>query len=248
MKVIIVNKVALVTGGSGGIGSEICRELAAEGWLVAVGYKSSKPTAERIVWEITQSGYNAEIFQCDISSYESVRNCVAQVNDRFGEINLLVNNAGIADIRLFTDVSEKEMCDLMDVDLLGAMRMTKEVLPPMIKKHYGKIINISSVWGEQGASCEVTYSAAKAGIIGFTKALAKELAPSNINVNCISCGLIDTKMNSELSKEDLNAVIDEIPSGRIGKPSDIANAVVFLADDKADYINGQTLRVDGCWI
>ena len=243
-----MNKVALVTGGSGGIGSEICRELASKGWLVAVGYKSSKPTAERIVWEITQSGYSAEIFECDISSYESVRSCVQQVNDRFGEINLLVNNAGQADIRLFTDVSENEMCDFMDVNLLGAMRMTKAVLPPMIKNHYGKVINISSVWGEQGASCEVVYSAAKAGMIGFTKALARELAPSGINVNCISCGLIDTKMNSELSKEDLDAVIDEIPSGRIGKPSDIANAVVFLADDKSSYINGQTLRVDGCWI
>ena len=108
----------------------------------------------------------------------------------------------------------------------------------MVRNHHGKIINISSVWGEQGASCEVVYSAAKAGIIGFTKALARELAPSGINVNCISCGLIDTKMNGELSKEDLQAVIDEIPSGRIGTPADVANAVVFLADDKSDYIQG----------
>lgn len=243
-----MKKTALVTGGSGGIGSEICRKLAQQGWLVAVGYKDSKPAAEKVVWEITRQGYTAEIFYCDISDADSVKSCVSQATDSFGEIDLLVNNAGTADIELFTDVSEEKMCELINVNLLGAMRLTKEIIPQMVRNHHGKIINISSVWGEQGASCEVVYSAAKAGIIGFTKALARELAPSGINVNCISCGLIDTKMNGELSKEDLQAVIDEIPSGRIGTPADVANAVVFLADDKSDYIQGQVIRVDGCWI
>ena len=243
-----MHKTALVTGGSGGIGSEICKKLAKEGWLTAVCYNNSENDAKKTADEIKSSGYTAEIFRCDISDYESTKKCVEQVTEKLGRIELLVNNAGTADIRLFTEISEEKMCEMINVNLLGAMRLTKEVIPMMIKNHYGKIINISSVWGEQGASCEVVYSSAKAGMIGFTKALARELAPSGINVNCISCGLIDTKMNSGLSEEDLQSVIDDIPSGRIGTPSDVANAVLFLADDRSDYIQGQVIRVDGCWI
>ena len=128
------------------------------------------------------------------------------------------------------------------------MRLTKDVIPQMLRRHSGSVINISSVWGESGASCEVAYSAAKAGLIGFTKALAKECAPSGVRVNCVSCGLIDTKMNSSLSEEDLNAVTDEIPMGRMGTPADIANAVMFLAEESSAYITGQVLRVDGGWL
>ena len=243
-----MSKTALVTGGSGGIGSEICIELAKSGWYVAVGYNTSKAAAESICLQINKLGYTAKPFYCNISDLSSVQNCVQQVNDILGSVTLLVNNAGTADIRLFTDLDEEKMLKLINENLIGAMRMTKAVLPDMIRNHKGNIINISSVWGERGASCEVVYSTAKAGLIGFTKALAREAAPSNIRVNCVSCGLIDTKMNSELSKDDLQAVIDEIPSGRIGKPIDVANTVVFLADEKSDYIQGQVIRVDGCWI
>lgn len=241
-------KTALVTGGSGGIGSEICIALAKAGYLVALCYNTSKQYAENIIWQIQKQGFTASSFFCDISNLASVQNCVQQVKSVYGEIDLLVNNAGTADIRLFTDLDDEKMLDMININLIGAMRLSKEILPNMIRNHSGNIINISSVWGEVGASCEVAYSTAKAGLIGFTKALAKEVSPSNIKVNCISCGLIDTKMNSELSQEDLQAVIDEIPCGRIGKPTDIANAILFLADEKSDYIQGQVIRVDGCWI
>ncbi|MGN0594727.1 MAG: elongation factor P 5-aminopentanone reductase [Hominimerdicola sp.] len=241
-------KTAFVTGGSGGIGGEICRQLAENGWLVAVGYNTGKAQAENIVWNITQSGYTAKAFYCDISSLESIQQCIDSIRLCFGEINLLVNNAGTADIRLFTDLDDNKMLELVNVNLIGAMRLSKLVLPQMIREKQGNIINISSVWGEQGASCEVAYSTAKAGLIGFTKALARETAPSGVRVNCVSCGLIDTKMNSELSHEDLQAVIDEIPASRIGTPADVASAVMFLAGESSSYITGQVLRVDGCWI
>lgn len=133
-------------------------------------------------------------------------------------------------------------------ELLGAMRMSRAVLPEMIREHSGNVINITSVWGEKGASCEVAYSAAKAGLIGFTKALAREVAISGIRVNCVSCGMIDTKMNGELTKEDVRVIVDDIPAGRIGKPRDVANVVRFLSGEGADYIHGQVVRVDGCWI
>ena len=161
---------------------------------------------------------------------------------------MLVNNAGIADIKLFTDNSFSELQKMINTDLLGAMELSRQVLPEMIRQKKGCIVNIASVWGEKGASCEVAYSAAKAGLIGFTKALAREEGPSGVRVNCVSCGFIDTKMNSSLSQEDKTAVIDEVASSRAGTPQDIANAVSFLVSDKADYINGQILRVDGCWI
>ncbi|MBO5449107.1 MAG: 3-oxoacyl-ACP reductase FabG [Ruminococcus sp.] len=243
-----MKKTALVTGGSGGIGSEICVKLAADGWNTAVCYNSSRGSAEETVKRISEFGGCAKSFHCDISSNNSIKRCVSQVKEEYGDISLLVNNGGIADIDLFTHITDERMCELINVNLLGAMRLSREVLPSMIYCHSGAIINISSVWGECGASCEVAYSAAKAGIIGFTKALAREVAPSGIRVNCVSCGLIDTKMNSELSAEELNAVIEDIPAGRMGTPSDAAEAVRFLASENSAYIQGQVLRVDGCWI
>lgn len=243
-----MKKAAIVTGGSGGIGSAVCKALAKDGWSVGVCYKNSKDNAQKLCEELSSQGFCAVPFRCDISSLESIKSCVSQAEKALGDISLLVNNAGIADIRLFTDLDDEKLLELMNVNLLGAMRITKEILPKMIKDHFGKIVNISSVWGESGASCEVAYSAAKAGIIGFTKALAREDALSGINVNCVSCGFIDTKMNGELSEEEKSEVVNEIACGKIGTPEDVANAVVFLASEKASYINGQVLRVDGCWI
>ena len=243
-----MKKTALVTGGSGGIGSEVCRVLAEDGWQVAVCYKSGRAAAEALVSELKERGLCAEVFYCDIGDKDSIDKCVAEVRDSLGFVTLLVNNAGTADIELFTDMTDEKLCEMMNVNLLGAMRMSRAVLPEMLKEHRGNVINITSVWGEKGASCEVAYSAAKAGLIGFTKALAREVAISGIRVNCVSCGMIDTKMNGELTEEDVRVIVDDIPAGRIGKPRDVANVVRFLGGEGADYIHGQVVRVDGCWI
>lgn len=243
-----MKKTALVTGGSGGIGSEVCKALAEDGWQVAVCYKSGRAAAEALVTELKGQGLCAEAFHCDIGDRESIERCISEVRDSFGMVTLLVNNAGTADIELFTDMTDEKLCEMLEINLLGAMRMSRGVLTDMIREHTGNIINITSVWGEKGASCEVAYSAAKAGLIGFTKALAREVAISGIRVNCISCGMIDTKMNGELTEEDVRAIVDDIPAGRIGLPRDVANAVSFLSSEGADYIHGQVIRVDGCWI
>ncbi len=243
-----MKKTALVTGGSGGIGSEVCKALAEDGWQVAVCYKSGRAAAEALVTELKGQGLCAEAFHCDIGDRESIERCISEVRDSFGMVTLLVNNAGTADIELFTDMTDEKLCEMLEINLLGAMRMSRGVLTDMIREHAGNIINITSVWGEKGASCEVAYSAAKAGLIGFTKALAREVAISGIRVNCISCGMIDTKMNGELTEEDVRAIVDDIPAGRIGLPRDVANAVRFLSSEGADYIHGQVIRVDGCWI
>lgn len=243
-----MKKTALVTGGSGGIGSEVCRVLAEDGWQVAVCYKSGRATTEALVTELKGQGLCAEAFHCDIGDKESIERCISEVRDSFGMVTLLVNNAGTADIELFTDMTDEKLCEMLEINLLGAMRMSRGVLSDMIREHTGNIINITSVWGEKGASCEVAYSAAKAGLIGFTKALAREVAISGVRVNCVSCGMIDTKMNGELTEEDVRAIVDDIPAGRIGLPRDVANAVRFLSSEGADYIHGQVVRVDGCWI
>ena len=244
----VIKKAALVTGGSGGIGSAVCRRLAEEGWMTVIGYNTDKTSAENLAAELTGRKLSVAAIRCDVTDDESIQSCLKETERLFGETGLLVNNGGKANIGLFTDMSGKDINELMDIDLVGAMRLTNAVLPGMIRRHEGNIINISSVWGECGASCEVVYSAAKAGLIGFTKALAKEVAPSGVRVNCVSCGLIDTKMTGELSKEDLDAVIEDIPSGRMGTPEDVANTVAFLAGGESAYITGQVIRVDGGWI
>lgn len=241
-------KTAFVTGGSGGIGSAICFALSEAGYAVAVGYCSDKESAERICCEIQSREKTAAAVRCDITDCNSVHASIQFIKETLGTVEVLVNNAGTACISLFTDLTDAQVLRLVNENLIGAMLVSKAVLPDMINRHCGKIVNISSVWGETGASCEVVYSASKAGLIGFTKALAKETAPSGINVNCISAGLIDTKMNSELSADELSGLIDEIPAGRIGTPQDIAEAVRFLSSVRADYINGQTIRIDGAWL
>ncbi len=240
-------KTAFVTGGSGGIGSAICKALADDGFAVAVGYYKNKISADEVSKSIQSHGGVAASVECNLNDIKSVQKSVQFVGDVLSAPQILINNAGTASIGLFTDLADNDLIRIINEDLTGAMILTKLILPSMIRQHYGKIINISSVWGEIGASCEVAYSAAKAGLVGFTKALAKETAPSGINVNCISAGLIDTKMNNQLSGDDLSAVVDEIPAGKIGTPEDIANAVKFLISDNSQYVNGQVLRVDGAW-
>lgn len=229
-------KKALVTGGSGGIGEAVCEVLANEGYYVYIGYSSSREKAEILAEKI-----GGEPLKIDVSDSESINSAVKFA----GKIDLLVNNAGISEIDLFTSISAEKSSRIMAVNLVGAMELTRKILPAMINRKSGCIINISSMWGEVGASCEVDYSASKAGLIGFTKALAKEVAPSGIRVNCVSPGFIMTEMNSRFSAEDLELIREDIPLGIFGKPRHIADAVAFLASEKAEYITGQIIGVNG---
>ncbi len=240
-----MSKVALVTGASRGIGRSIALELARSGISVAINYHLSDKMAKELLFEIKKFDENVNIYKADVSNEIEVSEMVHKINLDLGEIDILVNNAGISQIGLFTDMTSHERDRMIGVNLIGAMNVTKAVLPSMIHYKRGSIINISSMWGEVGASCEVVYSATKAGLIGFTKALAKELAPSGIRVNCISPGVIDTDMNSELSSADINELIDEIPLKRIGTPDDIAKAIKFLISDNAKYITGQVIGING---
>ena len=229
-------KKALVTGGSGGIGAAVCETLANEGYFVYIGYSSSREKAEILAEKI-----EGEPLKIDVSDTESINSAVKIA----GEIDLLVNNAGISEIDLFTSISAEKSSRIMAVNLVGAMELTRKILPAMINRKSGCIINISSMWGEVGASCEVDYSASKAGLIGFTKALAKEVAPSGIRVNCVSPGFIMTEMNSRFSAEDLELIREDIPLGIFGEPRHIADTVAFLASEKAEYITGQIIGVNG---
>ena len=231
-----MNKVALVTGGSGGIGSAICRKLAGEGYFVYVNYCRNAEKAEAIAAEI---GGKAVGF--DVADRNAVEEAIAAI----GDIDLLVNNSGISVIGLFDSIDQPTADRLLMTDLAGTMNCSRCAVKSMIRNKSGNIINIASMWGEVGASCEVDYSAAKAGVIGFTKALAKEVAPSGIRVNCVSPGFILTEMNSHFSEEDLALIKEDIPLGIFGKPEHIADAVAFLASDSAGYITGQILGVNG---
>lgn len=232
--------IALVTGGSGGIGEAICYKLANDGYTVIVNYNSNKNQADFIANKINGFSYKA-----DVSNFKEVQSMVEFIIQKFGNIDLLVNNAGISIVNLFHEVSQEDIKKILDINLNGVFNCSKAVIKYMISQKSGNIINISSMWGEIGGSCEVHYSATKSAIIGFTKALAKEVGLSNIRVNCVSPGVIDTKMNGHLSTEDLNSLKEEIPLYRIGTPMEVANVVSFLASDKASYITAQDIAVNG---
>ncbi|MCC8130902.1 MAG: SDR family oxidoreductase [Oscillospiraceae bacterium] len=238
-------KTALVTGSSRGIGAAAAKELARLGYAVAVNYKSHCEAAEAVCKEIRDFGGVAEAFQADISDTEALDRMFSEIKTDLGEVSVLVNNAGVSYIGLLQDMSDEEIKSLSDVNLLGAMLCTKRAVPDMIKRHDGVIINIASMWGEVGASCEVVYSACKAGIIGFTKALAKELGPSGIRVNCVSPGVIDTDMNSELTDKTISELCEETPLLRIGTPADVGKTIAFLASEEASFITGQVISVNG---
>lgn len=233
-------KTALVTGGTGGIGEAICRKLAADGYYVIVNYFKAENKAKILADELS-----SEYVRFDISDRDEIRIAYEDICNRLGGIDLLVNNAGVSEIELFTHLSQESSDRIFNINLNGTMNCTRAFLPEMINRKSGCIINISSMWGQCGASCEVDYSASKAGIIGFTKALAKEVAPSGIRVNCVSPGFILTEMNKKFSAEDLELIKEDIPLGFFGKPQHIADAVSFLASEKAEYITGQVLAVNG---
>lgn len=242
-------KTALITGASKGIGSAITVAFAQQGYAVALNYNNSKDRAENLADVICQS-YNvpALAVKCDVSDFNEVTEMFKIVKENFGGADVLVNNAGISCQSLFTDITPEQWRNMLGVNLDGVFYCCKSALPYMIEKKSGAIINISSMWGQVGASCEVHYSAAKAGIIGLTKALAKEVAPSGIRVNCIAPGVVMTDMMSSFSHEDLNELKEETPLQKLGTPKNIADAAVFLASSKADFITGQVLGVNGGFV
>jgi len=241
-------KVAIVTGGAGDIGREICIELAKEGASIAIHYNNSYEQAVKLKKYIKSNFSYAEIFKADVSDRRQVDDMIDNIYNKFGRIDYLINNAGIAQIKPFIEITEEDWDRMMNINLKGLFNCTQSVLRYMLPQKHGSIINISSIWGISGASCEVHYSASKGGIIAFTKSLAKELGPSKIRVNCIAPGVIDTKMNDILNAEDKNHLIEDIPLMSIGKPQDVANAVLFLLSDKANFITGQVITVDGGFI
>lgn len=227
---------ALITGGAGEIGQAICCKLAENGYSVYIGYANSRENAENLAEKIGGTAIKLDVTKiCDIST----------AVEKVGGIDLLVNNAGISEIELFNCISAQKSSRIIEINLTGAMNCTRAFISGMINRKSGCIVNISSMWGQVGASCEVDYSASKAGLIGFTKALAKEVAPSGIRVNCVSPGFIMTKMNSHFSAEDLDLIREEIPLGIFGEPRHVADAVAFLASNQAEYITGQVLAVNG---
>jgi len=241
-----MQKTVLVTGGSRGIGKAICKLLATEGYNVVLNYNKSEAQALEIKTELKNIGYNIEIFKADVSIMDQVKDLIKFTINKFGTIDILINNAGISKWGLFTDLTESEWDEIINVNLKSVFNVTSNALPYMINQKSGCIINISSVWGISGASCEVAYSASKAGIIGLTKALAKEVGPSNIRVNAIAPGMINTDMNSNINEEIKNEIKEEIPLNKIGEPEDIAKCILWLANDS--YTTGQVICIDGGWI
>lgn len=240
---------ALITGSSGGIGASIAVALAQQGYSIVINYNKNKEKAENLA-NVLMKSYNvpATAVKCDISNYEEVKKMFRIANAEFGGVDVLVNNAGIAQQKLFTDISQEEWHRMIGTNLDSLFYCCKEALPYMISKKRGVIINISSMWGQVGASCEVHYSTAKAGVIGFTKALAKEVAPSGVRVNCISPGVIMTDMMKNFDEETLNELKEETPLQTLGTPKNIADAVAFLVSSKAEFITGQNLAVNGGFI
>ena len=241
-------KNVLITGATGGIGSAIAFAFAKNGYNIALHTNSKPHEAQENAKTLSKEcGVKAFAVMADISNENDVKNMFETLEKDFGKIDVLVNNAGVSLVSMLCDTTVEDWDRVMDVNLKGAFLCSKCVIDNMVHNKWGRIINVSSVWGNAGASCEVAYSASKAGLIGFTKALAKELAPSGITVNAVSPGLIDTKMNSHLSDDDIKAICDEIPAGRMGTPEEVANAVLFLASEGASYITAQNITVDGGW-
>jgi len=235
-----MSKTVFITGGSRGIGAECVKIFSENGYNVAFSYFKSVEKAIALAEK-----YGAFIIKADVSISEEITSAIKEATQKFGKIDVLINNAGISQSSLFTDITDEMWKWMLDTNLSGAFYASRAVLPQMISRKSGVILNVSSMWGQVGASCEVHYSAAKAGLIGMTKALAKEVGPSGIRVNCVSPGVIDTDMNANLSDSDLDALKNDTPLERIGNATDIAEALLFLASDKASFITGQDIGING---
>ena len=241
----IVNKVVIVTGGSRGIGAEIVKQMARLGYTVILNYNNSENCAKNVENELKNEGITVDIFKPDVSKKEEAVNLIQFALNKYEKIDVLVNNAGISQTKLFTEITDEDWQRMMDNNLNSAFYCTREAVKNMVHNKQGLIINISSIWGITGGSLEVHYSTAKAGLIGFTKALAKELGPSNIRVNAIAPGIIDTDMNKEYSKKEKEDIKEEIPLGKIGTSKNIAKCVAWLIED--DYTTGEVISINGGW-
>ena len=240
-----MEKVAIITGASKGIGREIAKELAKKGIKVIANYNKSEKEAKQLQEELKQSYIDIDIFKADVSKREEGKALVNFALKKYGKIDILINNAGISEYKLFTEETDSDWKKIININLYSAFMMSQEVLKNMINNKNGCIINISSIWGKTGSSCEVIYSISKAGMDGLTKALAKELGPSNIRVNSIAPGIIDTQINNNLSKDDKEEIKTQIPLERIGLPEDIAKCVNWLIED--NYTTGQVIQINGGW-
>ena len=236
---------ALVTGASRGIGRAVAAVLAREGWAVCVNYLERRDAAESLVRELRSQGRAAMAFQADIADRESADACVRAASEELGPVELLVNNAGISRQGLFQNLDDAAWDRLLAVNLTGPRNAVLAVLPHMLSEKRGCVVNISSMWGLRGASCEAAYAATKAGVIGLTRSLALELAPSGIRVNCVAPGCVETDMVRVLGEDTRRMLAEETPLGRLGRPEDVAEAVAFLASEKAAFITGQVLAADG---
>ena len=241
-------KTAVVTGASRGIGKATAKKLCENGYAVALIYKNSAEKVNEVKAELLGNGFVAECYRADVSDSVQVNAVFEKIENELGTVSVLVNNAGISSQSVFTDITDKMWQEMIGTNLTGVFNCCRAALPNMIKNHAGVIINIASMWGEVGASCEVHYSAAKAGVIGLTKALAKEVGVSGIRVNAVSPGVIKTDMLNAFSENDLEELKNETPLMRLGTPEDIANAVEFLVSEKASFITGQVLSVNGGFV
>ena len=241
-------KTVLITGASRGIGRAIAKLFAENNYNVVINYNKSENEAKELQNYLTNKGYSARIFKADVSNVNEVNSLVNYTIGQFEKIDVLINNAGISKTNLFTDISYDEWNEIMNVNLNGVFYTTKKALQYMLPEMSGKIINISSIWGMVGGSFEVHYSASKAAIIGMTKALAKELGPSNINVNCIAPGVIKTDMLNNVSDDTLDILKEETPLMKLGSPGDIAKCALFLASDGGDFLTGQVISPNGGFV
>ena len=244
-----MKKIAFITGSSRGIGRAVALRLAEEGWAVGINCLRSADLARQLAADLRAQGREAAAFQADVADRAAITAAIRAAEEALGgPVSLLVNNAGMAEQHLFQDIPEDFWRRIFAVNVDGAFHAIQAVLPAMIHEKAGCIVNISSIWGQRGASCEVAYSATKAALIGLTRSLAMELAPSGIRVNCVAPGVIHTDMVEVLGQETLASLAQETPLGRLGTPEDIAHAVAFLADGRSSFITGQVLTADGGFI
>jgi 3-oxoacyl-[acyl-carrier protein] reductase len=248
MRNATMKKTVLITGASRGIGKSIAKLFALNNYNVIINYFKSDMLAKKLVEELKEINEATIAIKADISNKSEVDKMFEQIRGSFHCVDVLINNAGIANQMLFTDMTAEQWDQIFDVNVKGMFHCTQDVAKDMICRKKGKIINISSIWGLCGASCEVAYSASKAAVIGFTKALAKELGPSNIQVNCIAPGIIETDMNNSLDADTIESLINQTPLGKIGSVEDIAHTALFLASEQANFITGQIISPNGGFV
>lgn len=240
-----MSKTAVITGGTRGIGRACAYAFARAGYRIAAIYLKNDAVAETLKNELRRLGTDCEVYRCDVADYAAAEEICGLILRRFGHVDVLVNNAAISEIKMFNDITEADWDRMFAVNVKGAYNFCSQLVPDMISRKSGNIINVSSMWGVTGASCEVHYSASKAALIGFTKALAKELGLSGIRVNCVAPGVIDTEMNSGLDEETRKVLQEEIPLARIGSAQEVASAILFLVGEGASYITGQVISPNG---